>query len=59
MLRLFGMPFEAAVSATLLFRGFTLWLPLIPADSASNDIVGELGSTYKDIFIFAFAGGRG
>jgi uncharacterized protein (TIRG00374 family) len=30
MLRLFGVPFEAAVSATLLFRGFTLWLPLIP-----------------------------
>lgn len=30
MLRLFGLPFEAALSATLLFRGFTLWLPLIP-----------------------------
>jgi uncharacterized protein (TIRG00374 family) len=30
MLRLFGVPFEAAVSATLLFRGFTLWLPLLP-----------------------------
>jgi uncharacterized protein (TIRG00374 family) len=30
MLRLFGAPFEAALSATLLFRGFTLWLPLIP-----------------------------
>ena len=30
MLRLFGVPFEAAVGATLLFRGFTLWLPLIP-----------------------------
>ena len=30
MLRLFGVPFEAAVSATLLFRGFTLWLPLVP-----------------------------
>jgi uncharacterized protein (TIRG00374 family) len=30
MLRLFGVPFEAAISATLLFRGFTLWLPLIP-----------------------------
>ena len=29
MLRLFGVPFEAALSATLLFRGFTLWLPLI------------------------------
>jgi uncharacterized protein (TIRG00374 family) len=30
MLRLFGVPFEAALSATLLFRGFTLWLPLMP-----------------------------
>lgn len=30
MLRLFGVPFEAALSATLLFRGFTLWLPLLP-----------------------------
>jgi uncharacterized protein (TIRG00374 family) len=30
MLRLFGVPFEASLSATLLFRGFTLWLPLIP-----------------------------
>lgn len=30
MLRLFEVPFEAALSATLLFRGFTLWLPLIP-----------------------------
>jgi uncharacterized protein (TIRG00374 family) len=30
MLRLFGVPFEAAFSATLLFRGLTLWLPLIP-----------------------------
>jgi uncharacterized protein (TIRG00374 family) len=30
MLRLFGIPFEAALSATLLFRGFTLWVPLVP-----------------------------
>jgi uncharacterized protein (TIRG00374 family) len=30
MLRVFGVPFEAALSATLLFRGFTLWLPLVP-----------------------------
>jgi len=29
MLRLMGIPFEAALSATLLLRGFTLWLPLI------------------------------
>ncbi len=44
MLRLFGIPFEAALSATLLFRGFTLWLPLLPGGflvrrelRASND----------------------
>jgi len=29
-LRLTGISFEAALSATLLFRGFTLWLPLLP-----------------------------
>jgi uncharacterized protein (TIRG00374 family) len=29
-LRSMGVPFEAALSATLLFRGFTLWVPLIP-----------------------------
>jgi glycosyltransferase 2 family protein len=28
-LRLMGIPFEAALSATLLYRGFALWLPLI------------------------------
>jgi uncharacterized protein (TIRG00374 family) len=35
-LRLFGVPFEAALSATLLFRGFTLWLPLIPGMIAAR-----------------------
>jgi uncharacterized protein (TIRG00374 family) len=30
MLRLLGVGFEAAIAATLLLRGFTLWLPLIP-----------------------------
>jgi uncharacterized membrane protein YbhN (UPF0104 family) len=30
MLRLLGTPFEAALAATLLLRGFTLWLPLLP-----------------------------
>jgi uncharacterized protein (TIRG00374 family) len=29
MMRLLGLPLEAAISATLLFRGFVLWLPLI------------------------------
>lgn len=30
MLRLLGIPLEPAVAATLLLRGLTLWLPLIP-----------------------------
>lgn len=30
MLRLTGVPFEAAVTAILLLRGLTLWLPLLP-----------------------------
>ena len=29
MLRVVGVPFEAALSGTLLLRGFTLWLPLL------------------------------
>jgi uncharacterized protein (TIRG00374 family) len=36
MLRLMGVPFEAALSGTLLFRGFTLWLPLIPGMIAAR-----------------------
>jgi uncharacterized membrane protein YbhN (UPF0104 family) len=35
-LRLAGVPFEAALSATLLFRGFTLWLPLLPGMLAAR-----------------------
>ncbi|MCY1046221.1 lysylphosphatidylglycerol synthase transmembrane domain-containing protein [Corallococcus sp. bb12-1] len=30
MLNLFGIPVEAALAGTLLLRGFTLWLPLLP-----------------------------
>ncbi|MEA3003606.1 MAG: hypothetical protein QOH81_2394 [Sphingomonadales bacterium] len=30
MLRLLGTPFEPALAATLLLRGFTLWLPVLP-----------------------------
>lgn len=30
MLGLMGVPIEAALSATLLLRGFTLWLPMLP-----------------------------
>ncbi|MGN6156441.1 MAG: lysylphosphatidylglycerol synthase transmembrane domain-containing protein [Sphingomicrobium sp.] len=35
-LRLAGVSFEAALSATLLFRGFTLWLPLLPGMIAAR-----------------------
>jgi glycosyltransferase 2 family protein len=30
MLNLLGVPVEAAVAGTMLLRGFTLWLPLLP-----------------------------
>jgi glycosyltransferase 2 family protein len=30
MLRLLGVPIEAALAATLLLRGFTFWLPMLP-----------------------------
>jgi hypothetical protein len=30
MLRILGIPIEAALTATLLLRGFTLWLPMLP-----------------------------
>jgi len=30
MLRIMGVPIEAALTATLLLRGFTLWLPMLP-----------------------------
>ena len=30
MLHLLGVPLEAALAATLLLRGFTVWLPMPP-----------------------------
>ena len=36
MLRAMGVPFEAALSATLLFRGYTLWMPLVPGMFAAR-----------------------
>ena len=29
-LKVFGVPIESAIAATVIFRGLTLWLPLIP-----------------------------
>ena len=36
MLRVMGVPFEAALSGTLLVRGYTLWVPLIPGMLATR-----------------------
>lgn len=36
MLRAMGVPFEGALSATLLFRGYTLWVPLVPGMFAAR-----------------------
>jgi len=36
MLRAMGVPFEAAFSATLLFRGYALWVPLLPGMFAAR-----------------------
>lgn len=36
MLRAMGVSFEAALSATLLFRGYTLWVPLVPGMFAAR-----------------------
>ena len=43
LLRLFGVPFEAAISATLMFRGFTLWLPLVPGGILLRSELNETG----------------
>jgi uncharacterized protein (TIRG00374 family) len=40
-LRFLGLPLEVALAATLLLRGFTLWLPLIPGVwFARHEMVG-------------------
>lgn len=39
MLRLLDVPLEAAVAATLLLRGFTLWLPLVPGMLIARQIL--------------------
>lgn len=30
MLHVFGVPLETGLAATLLLRGFTFWLPMLP-----------------------------
>ena len=46
-LRAMGVPFEAALSATLLFRGFTLWIPLIPGTIAARRDLKRRGTQRK------------
>ncbi|HTL47066.1 MAG TPA: lysylphosphatidylglycerol synthase transmembrane domain-containing protein [Verrucomicrobiae bacterium] len=41
MLRLFKYPLEEAVAATLLFRGFTYWLPMIPGFIITRRELGQ------------------
>ena len=41
MLHALGVPIEAAITATLLLRGFTLWLPLIPGGLLLHSSVGR------------------
>jgi uncharacterized protein (TIRG00374 family) len=47
MLGALGVPLEAALTATLLLRGFTLWLPMLPGlwiarrELAGNKPAGE------------------
>jgi uncharacterized membrane protein YbhN (UPF0104 family) len=40
MLQLIGVEIEAALAATLLFRAFTLWLPMIPGLWSMRFVLG-------------------
>ncbi len=42
MLALLGMPIEAAFSATILLRGFTFWLPMLPGVWIARNEVSRL-----------------
>lgn len=42
MLVLLGMPLEAALSATILLRGFTFWLPMVPGLWIARRELGRL-----------------
>ncbi len=44
MLRLLHVPLEAAVAATLLLRGFTLWLPMLPGMMIARRMVRLAGA---------------
>jgi uncharacterized protein (TIRG00374 family) len=42
MLMVLGMPLEAALSATILLRGFTFWLPMLPGVWVARHEVSRL-----------------
>ena len=42
MLHLHGVPIEAALAATLLLRGFTFWLPMLPGFALARRELAEL-----------------
>lgn len=45
MLHLHGVPIESALAATLLLRGFTFWLPMLPGFAlARRELGGAAGS---------------
>jgi uncharacterized protein (TIRG00374 family) len=44
MLHLVGVQIEAALAATLLFRGFTLWLPMLPGFWCARRVLAERSS---------------
>jgi uncharacterized membrane protein YbhN (UPF0104 family) len=47
MLTLEGAPINAALAATLLLRGFTLWLPLLPGLWFSHQVAGRRGTVER------------
>jgi uncharacterized protein (TIRG00374 family) len=42
MLRLLGVPIEAAFAATILLRGFTFWLPMLPGLWLARREIGRI-----------------
>ena len=43
MLALLGMPLEAALSATILLRGVTFWLPMVPGVLIARRELSQMG----------------
>lgn len=44
-LRVLHVPLEASITATILLRGFTLWLPMLPGLWLARREMGKLGDT--------------